>query len=50
MIEYVKVSFKFAQPKYKANREYIIKKVVAEKYKAVGYLNYMVPTKQTPKQ
>jgi len=47
-MKYVKVSFKMDFPKYKKNKEYILKKVIAEKYLNFGYLNYMIPTKQTP--
>jgi len=48
MIDYAKVSFKATTQKYKINKEYIIKIVIAKKYLMVGYLNYMIPTKELP--
>lgn len=48
MIKYVKVSFKCPTSNYSIGKEYILKKVIAEKFEMVGYLNYMIPTLQKP--
>lgn len=48
MVLYAKVSFKAHTQKYKMGKEYIIKRVIAEKYLEASYLHYMIPTKQTP--
>ncbi len=42
--EYVNVEFKFPTLKYKENKVYTIKRVIAEKYEKVRYLRYMIPT------
>ncbi len=43
--ELVNVEFKIEISKYKKDKVYTIKKIIAEKYWGAGYLKYMSPIK-----